>query len=1478
MVVFLSGTLVGGGSLFGNHKFPSPLLAEIGLASDYWLIFAYLPPLKGTPEPLDIGQLMNSAFNMGLDNLHILVKNTGFFQLSASSGAVTYDEIVKQFPFIPFPEDPELQQQALENLVCFWAEIEFKSWDIGTSLISIGGKNDDHDILKLYGFYASSKEVKSTQYVADFPDFTLFEIFEFSGIQFRYLFNVETLYSLKGQLTINAFDLAFIFKGIVQKQKDRFFAGLSIDIQSKAKTISNPFGGEMTGVTFTSLQFGILRQVVPPSKNEINNLSWFQGSVDYSVVGLTGGIYLEDSTPILALIKITKDLDVGEIFKNSIPGFTWPTEFINIVFKAGCNLYYLKQGYDKQRLTNTGLSLLDIQGNPVPVTSVPLQYEDGFSIYTDIDLTIWKTISFTGNFNIKTNGVSAEIQLKQVIDIYVLQITAPSHLAGIGPIFKVSTISGPGVSPYIQFKGGINFFESDFGVDVDVMILKIEKETGIIATISTQDSYAIFNNQPVKLTVTYSKSKGFAVKDWPAFALAEEIIDFISAIKKMAKTPSGGCSAVAGEITSKAINTNFKVTPTFETTEDTLYFVISVSFSITCFGQDLGTIDFPGTLKFAVTAKKLSDLPDMIINAIKSVPEQFVQALYDNAEAMAKVLAIVMAEQALNIAAKMICQGLENSSFTQLVEAALHPVPPPPPPGPPPPPPPGPPPPPPPPPGPPPGPSLSPPNITSFVYADQHVTMAWDSVKDATGYQFQLLDPSGQPVGNTVDGPGLNASADVSSPLLPAGNYTGQVRATAGSTQSGWSQRTIEKLALPAHAALSYDADKNQLVVGWDAVSGASGYDFVLLLNNAPKDSKSVAGSPVTYDALTLDAGTYNTRITASGDASHISSSPAAADVSIIKPESPTQVTFTARNNQLLLSWQAPANAAGYDVQLLQGTTVIQSRHTADLNYAFDVVPGTYTASVRLTGTISQLPSSWQTAPDPASKLAAPADIKFSYDHAGQQFQATWLAVTGNSGYVVQVIDVSQPDKVLYTANAATDSISLNIPLSALTTSAEKYGLQISTKGSATAADSSFGTAPQQITRIAPVTSVDFSFNLTKGAFVSGWPAVTGNNGYQVQVFNEATPTVIVANLPAAIDATSLEIPIAGLMLPAGNYLCQVQVIGQADVIDSAFVVSVQKVLKLGVTALQQATFLNNLVTANWTALTGAVNYTFRVIKDQEQLSQNTSDLSTTLIASTLSSGTYNAQVMATGDQTVIPGDWCTAIPVAIAPLTMDALAAKLFTEKDTAVQAGQKIIAAFPNPDPTLFAVALAKAGYPALDTTEALKAYFPGLTAAQLTTILRTAYGAITPNEFAIQCKQAGMTALQTGVSLVTNYPGIDATTFAVALAGAGFPVDDTSNALKAQFPGLTAAKLVTILHKAYGSMTANEFAIQCKRDGMDAVQAGTNLVANYPGINATAFAIALAGAGYLVNDTTNALKNSFPQLTPQQFVTAIRAAYPS
>lgn len=186
------------------------------------------------------------------------------------------------------------------------------------------------------------------------------------------------------------------------------------------------------------------------------------------------------------------------------------------------------------------------------------------------------------------------------------------------------------------------------------------------------------------------------------------------------------------------------------------------------------------------------------------------------------------------------------------------------------------------------------------------VTVTWNNVSGATGYDIEV---DGALVDN---GPNTNY---IHNSLTPGTHHTYRVRSINPGGKSEWSgyvNTTTLLDTVPVPINISATPALNSIILTWDKVSGASGYE--ISVDGVAFDN----GTRTTYTHSNLAPGTqhvYRVRAKKSG----VSSEWSAAVVSATLTNefgTPSNLKANADNSSIVLSWNPVANATGYEVEV----------------------------------------------------------------------------------------------------------------------------------------------------------------------------------------------------------------------------------------------------------------------------------------------------------------------------------------------------------------------------------------------------------------------------------------------------------------------------------------------------------------------------------------------------------------------------------
>ncbi len=666
-----------------DGKFDLPMESKLEFSKNYYLIYAKFG--NSSSSGIDIFKQFNKAFKLNLPTNFFLVKDAGFFTFSSKkTHSVNSKPLIEVFPLAPLPTIIKENAKIVYDTTSFWTTIELKKNDLFKTLFQVGYNEEGNNELSLSATFVSEtaidEAITTSIYIANLPDFKLLTLFEFKNLIFKYQFNKEKyyIYQIQGELCVNIFDNEYLFIGDVISTEKFLSANILASISEK---IENPFFGLMRGVTFKDLKFCIL-YIYKTKEEKAKGEYQIQGTVKYDdEFSLTGQLYFVNTVPILAVVRIEKGLDIGRVFNQSIKSSIWPNDFINIIFLSGSQLYYKDTNKEKVKtktIQNYNISSID---KPSIIPLEKIDYETGFNIYSKFNLLIMFEIKLEGNISIMEKGVKARIQLRKPIDIFVLKITSPSEtsenktsLELEGPIFYFNSEKE---GKEMGFSCGLVFFAVDFGLNVHITAKKGKRnnELKIEGKLESTQHFSVLPERlpESKLSFSYSKSEGFHITDWPHFLYDKEIIDFIEGIEELAK--KGGCEKIEGFMFKNLLETSFKIKPNLKSEDDELFCFLSGTYtmSVNIPTQKpifIATIDFPDGIKFVIPNNlKMEYFLEYILNAIKGATKSFIEGLFDNREAISKLLVALAGKEAAKYALSLVCKGLTDSSVAKASKA-----------------------------------------------------------------------------------------------------------------------------------------------------------------------------------------------------------------------------------------------------------------------------------------------------------------------------------------------------------------------------------------------------------------------------------------------------------------------------------------------------------------------------------------------------------------------------------------------------------------------------------------------------------------------------------------------------------------------------------------------------------------------------------------------------------------------------------------
>jgi hypothetical protein len=685
-VIFEIQAHLGFCEIFGGPFENARTDVDLRLSGDYFLITADLHSSTAGQAALDLFAVLNEAFGLSLPDNFLLVEEAGFFTYSSTKSTAPATPLPQIFPESGLPVVVSQDAEPQKNTSAFWFSIQFASNALFSTLIEISadpGKNTLVFQAVLKSGAQPGKAMTSAEYYAALPTFKLFKLFEFRDVTLFFQFSdTSETYQVQGTLSLKVFDKDYSFFGRVTSSEAMLDGCVALSIRSPNTAIDDPFGG-MPGIDIHDLVFAI--QYTYATKDQpAKGVYRLQGKVTFGdTLTVTGQLYLENSTPVMASVLIGGTLDIGNIFSQCLPGLSWPSDFINIVFEDSSRLYYLKEAKTPTALTDS--TIVCSPGGSGPSWSDDPQdmvYKAGFNAFSYFTLTLLIDIPLAGTITIASGkGVSAAIQLRNPIELWVLAIKAPhsqtSNPTLNGPIFSFDSAENV---KKMGFACRLDFFQTEF-LELAVSASKGPKgnELYIRGVLTNPTAIPPFLAADTSMTFSYCRSQGFRIDDWPDFYLdgVQEYIDFFKEIKEIANSSGNACGKIGDFVKKNLLTSKFKAKARFETEashqggeKDKLYFVVTGEMFMYCLDEEFGHFEPDIALRIELNnAYTFTGLLSALWQAIEDAAEQFVTALMNNDEAISAFLVFFAGQQAVSYAASLACKGLSDGDIVSATEA-----------------------------------------------------------------------------------------------------------------------------------------------------------------------------------------------------------------------------------------------------------------------------------------------------------------------------------------------------------------------------------------------------------------------------------------------------------------------------------------------------------------------------------------------------------------------------------------------------------------------------------------------------------------------------------------------------------------------------------------------------------------------------------------------------------------------------------------
>ena len=264
---------------------------------------------------------------------------------------------------------------------------------------------------------------------------------------------------------------------------------------------------------------------------------------------------------------------------------------------------------------------------------------------------------------------------------------------------------------------------------------------------------------------------------------------------------------------------------------------------------------------------------------------------------------------------------------------------------------------------------------------DKAITLSWDAVSGATGYDIEI---DGEKIVETTEISYIHKDID------PNTKHTYRIRSKSVEGISDWSELVSNITLLPVPENISAIVNSKGILLSWEAVSNASGYDIEVdgkVLDNDNSTSFLHEGVE--------DNSKHIYRIRAKNEKTVGLWSEEI--VKIAQPTADIYIEAVATTTDITVSWNIIAGAIGYDIEV-DGEIIDNELKTIYIHKGLEPnTQHTYRVRVKNEGG----PGEWSEPVVINTKAEKPLDI--SVIATSTTIKVTWNEVSGATGYEILV-------------------------------------------------------------------------------------------------------------------------------------------------------------------------------------------------------------------------------------------------------------------------------------------------------------------------------------------------------------------------------------------------------------------------------------------------------------------------------------------
>jgi len=324
--------------------------------------------------------------------------------------------------------------------------------------------------------------------------------------------------------------------------------------------------------------------------------------------------------------------------------------------------------------------------------------------------------------------------------------------------------------------------------------------------------------------------------------------------------------------------------------------------------------------------------------------------------------------------------------------------------------------------------TVSPPAAPTGLTAtagNAQVSLTWTASSGATSYNIYRSTTSGA---ETLLASGVSSTSYTDSSVSNGTTYYYKVAAVNAGGISPLSSEVSATPQVPAPAAptnLIATAGNAQVSLTWTASSGAASYNIYRSTTSGAETLLASAVSSTSYSDSSVSNGTtyyYKVAAVNAGGTSPLSSE-VSATPQVPAPAAPTNLTASAGNAQVSLTWTASSGATTYNVyrSTTSGAETLLASAVSSTSYAdSSVTNGTtyyYKVAAVNAGGTSPLSSEVSATPQVA---APPAPTNLVATAGNAQVSLTWTASSGATSYNIYRATTSGTETLLQSGVSST--------------------------------------------------------------------------------------------------------------------------------------------------------------------------------------------------------------------------------------------------------------------------------------------------------------------------------------------------------------------------------------------------------------------------------------------------------------------------